>query len=312
MQAIHTFDYIEFTDFIAREVLERFVDGAARPVGSPFSPTLGVPENEAYGFNGVRDWGIQVFDSFRRGKWDLSYAVMVGRGEGIHESSDSDGNKELYLYGSAEYNLPGGRGPRKNGVKLYAWHQSGEREFDSDPSGEEYDRIRYGIGVKALGKLFGSKYKHRIGIELMQGEGMIFVAPFGGVADGNLMNGNLVYAAEKGNKSRGITLDYGFYLNRHWQFDIRYDRHDLLYDTSSTVNPGNERIFKATTLGVNYHFTPKMRLTFNYIFKDAEAPTAYVPMGGFSPMMAGGATRNANTVVDTIDDRYALQFTWIF
>ncbi|VFM98008.1 MAG: hypothetical protein BECKG1743D_GA0114223_105366 [Candidatus Kentron sp. G] len=67
-QAVHTQDYIEFTDFIAREKLERFTDGAAQPAASPDSPSLGVAQNTAYGFNAERGWGIQVFDSFLYGQ----------------------------------------------------------------------------------------------------------------------------------------------------------------------------------------------------------------------------------------------------
>ena len=78
LQGVHTLDYIELTDFVAREVLERFVKGAAKPAGSPASPQLGTPENTAYGINAVRDWGVQVFDSFELERWDLSYAVMLG------------------------------------------------------------------------------------------------------------------------------------------------------------------------------------------------------------------------------------------
>ncbi len=307
LQAIHVFDYIEFTDFTAREILERFTDGAQQPNGSPLAPTLGTPNNKGYGFNGVRDWGVQVFDRFKKDKWDLSYAVKVGRGEGIHESSDTDDNKELYLYGSAEYDLPGGKGIRKHGVKLYAWRQQGKREFSTDPSGREFDRVRQGIGFKALGNLFGSSYKHRVSAELNYADGMIFVAPAGNVPGGNLM-----YAAEKGNKARGLTLDYGFYLNPKWQFDVRWDRNNLLYDTSANVNVGNEREITATTVGVNYYFNPKLRLTFNYIMREAEAPVDYVASGGFTAGQAAVTTSNSRKVVSTLGDRAALQLTWIF
>ena len=78
----------------------------------------------------------------------------MGRGEAISTTDDNKFHPELYLYGSAEYSLPGGRGPRKNGVKLYTWRQQGKRDFASDPTGTSYKRTRQGIGFKAVGKLF--------------------------------------------------------------------------------------------------------------------------------------------------------------
>ena len=312
LQGVHTLDYIEITDFTAREMLERFVTGAAKPAGSPSSPALGVPVNTAYGINALRDWGAQLFDSFKSEQWDLSYALMIGRGEAIQSKKTTNDNPEVYLYTSIEYELPGGRGPWKHGFKTYGWYQKGKREFSTDPDKNEYDRTRYGFGSKLLGRFFASKYKYRLGVELMFADGMIFVAPAGGVANGNVNNGNLQIAAESGNKSRGATLDLGFYPNNKWQFDLRFHQHDLLYQTSVSVNPGNERILTETTLGLNYHFSRKLRLTFNYAFRNVEAPTPYSSTAGFPPAnVSDGLTTNVNTIVNTVDDRLLLQLTWV-
>ena len=316
LQGVHTLDYIELTDFVAREVLERFVKGAAKPAGSPASPALGTPRNSAYGTNAVREWGVQVFDSFVQEDWDLSYAVMLGRGEAISETGGINETPELYLYASAEYRLPGGWGVKKHGVKMYGWYQRGERQFSSDPQDEEYDRVRYGIGTRLLAGIPGSAYKYRLAVELMQADGMIFFAPAGGVANGNVDNGNLQIAAEDDNKSRALTVDLGFLPNNKWQFDLRYHRHDLLYDTASTVNPGNERELTDITLGLNYHFSRKLRLTINYIFRDVNAPEPYASSapGGRFPIkpVADGITENANRIVNTVDDRAGIQLTWLF
>ncbi|MCK5664668.1 MAG: hypothetical protein KAI17_14350, partial [Thiotrichaceae bacterium] len=248
----------------------------------------------------------------KNNQWDLSYAVMLGRGEAIQEKNTTNDNHELYLYTSAEYDLSGGRGPGKNGLKFYGWYQNGKREFSTDPDKNEYDRKRYGFGSKLLGRFFASKYKYRLGVELMFADGMIFVAPAGGVANGSVNNGNLQIAAESGNKSRGATLDLGFYPNNKWQFDLRFHRHDLLYQTSENINPGNERILTDTTLGLNYHFSRKIRLTLNYIFRNVEAPTPYASTTGFPPSnVSDGLTSNVNTIVNTVDDRILLQLTWI-
>ena len=312
LQGVHTLDYIELTDFTAREVLERFVTGAEKPAGSPSSPSLGEPTNTAYGINAVRDWGIQAFDSFNSNLWDLSYAVMLGRGEAIQEKNATNDNLELYLYSSAEYDLPGGLGAGKNGLKFYGWYQNGKREFSTDPNNKEYGRKRYGFGSKVLGRFFASKYKYRLSLELMFADGMIFLAPAGGVANGNVNNGNLQIAAESGNKSRGATLDLGFYPNNKWQFDLRFHQHDLLYQTAATINPGNERVLTDTTLGLNYHFSRKIRLTFNYVFRNVKAPTPYSSTTGFPPTdVSAGLTSNVNTIVDTVEDRILLQLTWV-
>jgi hypothetical protein len=301
-QGIATFDYIDFTDFTAREILERFVTGVTAPAAPGFAgaqANVGTPVSKAYGFSAARDWGVQLFDSFKKDQWDLSYAVKVGRGEAISTTDDNEFHPELYLYASAEYDLPGGRGPRKNGVKLYAWRQQGKRDFSSDLTGKDYKRVRQGVGFKAVGKLFGSQYKHRLSGELMQASGVIFLAP-----GGNVVGGPLQMALGEGNKALGWYLDYGFHLDKHWQFDIRYDEDKLLYKTASDVDPGNERKITGLTLGVNYHFTPKLRLTANYTHRKAEAPVAY----------AGSAalTKDVRTTVANLDDRVALQLTWIY
>ena len=312
LQGVHTLDYIEFTDFTSRELLERFVSGAEKPAASPASPSMGTATNTAYGINAARDWGIQLFNAFRNDLWELSYAVMLGRGEAIQQNSTSSDYPELYLYASAEYDLPGGLGTSKNGVKVYSWYQKGKREFSSDPDRHEYDRKRYGVGSRLLGRFFKSKYKYRLAAELMYADGMIFIAPAGGVANGNVSNGNLQIAAESGNKSRGATIDIGFYPDNRWQFDLRFHRHELLYQTTATINPGNERILSDTTLGLNYHFSRKIRLTFNYVFRNAEAPTSYASSDSFPPDNAAAAlTANVDTIVNNVEDRILLQLTWL-
>jgi len=319
-QGVATIDFIQFTSFNATQVLENFYAGNANAVGNAggaSSTQLGTAQYSAYGFSAVRDWGIQVFDSFKvaNKSWDLSYAVKVGRGESISRGSDSDNNEELYLYASAEKLLPGGRGPRKNGVKMYAWHQSGERQFYTDTTDQEFDRTRYGVGIKALGKFFGSKYKHRFGAELEYAKGMIFMGPAAGAARGNATAGpgSVAFAADEDNKSRAFQVEYGFYLNKNWQFDVRWAREQRLYETSSDINDGSEREIDETTLGVTYHFTKKSRLTFNYAFRDVDAPNSYDASTGIgNATVRSRIDNNVNTVTDSIGDRVGLQLTYIF
>lgn len=318
-QGLEATDYVFLTDFVQRVQIERFIDGNAkgiraipgqgyggqRPNGQ--DPITGNVSRWGYDTDVGRDWGVQFFDAFKREKWTHTYSVMFGNGNGIHRG-DNNSDKDLNLYFSSEYDLPGGKGPFKHGLKMYGYHQKGVRNFVVDPSGtqsEDFDRIRYGIGARAIGHLFGEdRGRHRLAFELMFAEGMINYTPTGNMADAPY-GGLVQFAAEKGNKAKGLTLDYGYYLNKRWQFDARYSRNNLLYETANTAywGPSDERILTYTTLGVNYYFAPKTRLTFNYEFRKAEAPT---------PAATVAATTNANEITGSVGDRVGLRFTHSF
>lgn len=306
-QAIHVYDYIEFTDFVAREILERFVTGNLAPAPKGGRPTAfttqGTPVNEGYGFNAGRDWGLQLFDRFKQGSWSLSYAAMIGNGDSISVSNlRFDNNLDYTFYLSSAYALTGGKGIFKHEIKTYAWYQGGVRNFSSDPENKTFDRKRYGFGIKALGELWG--IKQRFSAELNFADGMLFVSPLGGVA-GNPLR----FAAEEGNKSRGVSIDYGIYPHQYLQFYIRYDRHDLLYEQAGSWTRQDERIIETITLGAQFIFTPKVRLTFNYLFRDAHAPH---PSEIYSDPANAVITHNVKQTLKTLGDRIAVQFTWIF
>ncbi|MGD8711686.1 MAG: phosphate-selective porin O and P, partial [Thiohalophilus sp.] len=74
LQAIHVFDYINFTSVTNQLMLERFP--AATDVMRIPAPTPDANMN-AYStpVGAFRDTGIQVFDSFRNGSWEHSYAI---------------------------------------------------------------------------------------------------------------------------------------------------------------------------------------------------------------------------------------------
>ncbi len=298
MQGVEAQDYIFPTDFVARVQQERFIHGNAQTGAAvPGQGYAGNISAYGYDFDAGRDWGVQVFDAFKRDKWIYSYAVMLANGNGIRQG-DNNGDKDVNLYFSAEYDLPGGKGPLKHGVKYYGYHQQGARNFTIDAAGtssQDFDLIRYGIGAKALGELFGAAAgKHRLGFELMYADGMIHYMPTGNIADGAYGGNVMQIAAERGNKARGITLDYGYYFNPSWQFDVRYSRDDLLYQTAGVWKPSDQRVFEFLAVGVNYHFTPKTRLTADYEFRHAWAPNA---------SSNAVQTRNANIMLDSVGDR---------
>ncbi|RDH85304.1 MAG: hypothetical protein DIZ80_02485 [endosymbiont of Galathealinum brachiosum] len=293
-QGIVAQDYIEFTDFAAREVLERFTTGNTRtsPSGGTNS-SIGTPVTESNGFNGARDWGIQVFDSFKQQEWDFSYAFMLGRGAGIYESDRPQDPLEQYYYLSAEQNLEGGKGPWKHGMKYYAWLQKGVRVFETDPLQQEFDRLRYGIGLRSQGPLFGMKARQRFDVGYMVADGMVFVGPAGGVKGGNIM-----IAAEDGNRSQAFSVDYGHFVAPKWELMLRWDKHELLHETDDVVwTEGDARNITTMTYGIQHHFTKKLKLAFNFIDKKVTAPNEPNPV--------------VQNVVGSVGNRYSLQLTWI-
>jgi hypothetical protein len=314
-QAVDVNSYIWPSDFIARVQTEKFVRTNSKGTTPIPGQSDGTSSFSGYDADAGRDWGIQFFDAFKSGKWTHTYAVMFGNGSGIHKIRDYNSKKDLNLYFSSEYDLPGGKGPHKHGVKLYGYHQQGTRNFEINSRGDlsrDFDFTRYGFGVKAVGPIFGEgRGKHRLGVEFMHANGMIFVAPTGNVVD-EAFGGQIQIAAEKGNKARGVTLDYGYYFNEKWQFDIRYAQHDLLYATADNNfwRPEDKRVVKQLTLGTTYHFTPQTRLTFNIEARDAKAPNRVTSL----PNDAANerATSNARTVTGAVGARFGLRVTHQF
>jgi hypothetical protein len=145
----------------------------------------------------------------------------------------------------------------------------------------------------------------------MYANGMIFYTPTGNVVD-EAFGGQIQIGAEKGNKARGITFDYGWYMNEKWDFGIRYARHDVLYNTIGTAlwNAADERIIKQLTFAVNYNFSPATRLTFNVEPRDAQAPNPVTV--GPNAAFRTRATNNANIVTDAVGARFGLQLTHQF
>lgn len=327
LQALPAMDYALPTDFFGRVQMERFAEGNSKSgkaiAGQGYAGSL---SSYGYDADAGRDWGVQFFDAFKSGQWTHTYAVMVGNGNGIHQN-DNNSSKDVNLYWSSEhelrgassqYTLPVTKGPLKHGAKLYGYYQRGVRNFIVDAAGTEsqdFDRIRYGVGAKALGRLFGDDWgKHRLGLELMYADGMVFTSPTGNVADGLFGGNTMQFAAEKGNKARGVTVDYGYYLNKHWQFDLRYSKNDLLYETAGVWLPVDERIYTDITLGTNYHFSPKTRLTFDYTFRDVDAPNSAVPVSGTAAAINNAAVQTSNNEILTgsVGNRLDIRLTHMF
>ena len=308
LQAIHVFDYINFTWVTQQMLLERFPNRTY----SPNIPAQTLPpEVSLQGFDesvgAFRDVGVQVFDAFKFGNdWEFSYAAMVGNGNGLNFSDNND-DKDVYLYASLE-KIYGGRGPRREGLKLFAWTHNGTRTADiscENPEGEEaeptcpsqdtvhnpqdYDRDRYGAGFKFLRKGL------RISGEYMKGEGMIWQAPHNptfGIGPGQGRPGapgNGAFA-----EANGYYIEGGYrFPGTKWELDLRYDVYNRLDGDRFEIQ------YKRTTLGVQYFFNPRVRVAMNYEFRSGEAQN-----------FPAGAGPNAQ--VDGIDDRIGVQVTGIW
>ncbi len=328
-QAIHVFDYINFTEVAQQMMMERFPNKQWTPNRNNttgFAYTDGDNETAFNGFNkpvgAFRDVGVQVFDSFKFGSWDTTYAAMYGNGNGVN-LGDNDKNKDVYLYLSTEW-IFGGKGPRRQGWKFFVWGQDGKRTLynpdtpraggpgtDNEPGGkQEYSRKRYGIGTKFNNGLF------RVTTEYLQGKGMIFLGPdnptftmtaptgAGGCVAGDPNNVCPLLADGRKGESAGYYIDLGWYIpSTAWELDVRYDFYDRLTDAEKLAGPCAFNFeFKTLTVGTNYHFNKKSRITVNAAkrdFKSVDCPDA----------ATGG---NPNNNLEGIDMRYSVQLTHIF
>jgi hypothetical protein len=314
LQAIHVFDYINFTWVTNQMLLERFPNRVYTPNNPPATLPPGYRLNAfERGVGAFRDVGVQIFDWFDMGNdWELSYAVMFGNGNGLN-FTDNDDNKDTYVYASVE-KVYGGRGPRREGLKFFAWSHSGKRTADlsadscangntfpacgAGGSGristvhnpQEYDRDRMGLGFKYL------RNGIRISGEYMEGEGMIWQAPHNSTFA--IGPGQGIPTAPAGNgafaEGTGYYIEGGWRIPKtKWELDLRYDQYNRLDGNQFEIQ------FKRTTLGVQYFFNPRVRLAINYEARSGEAPN-----------FPAGAGPNGN--VDGIDDRIALQVTGIW
>ncbi len=302
LQAIHVFDYINFSNVVNQMILERFFDGdGSTTAGNGTGVCAGGTANVACAnkpngpVSAFRDVGVQVFNTFKSGDWEHSYAVMYGNGNGIARG-DNDDNKEVYLYWASEW-VFGGKGPRREGMKLYAWSQDGKRTLTGATAAGgtggagEYDRERSGVGLTFR------KGSQRAAFEYITADGMIFNGTDGGAVAGSANNagtGTASFNVATTGEADGWYLHYGWAFHPKWELDVRYDILNRLTD-----NTNGERKFETWTLGMQYFFNKKTRLIANYEVRDAEAPNQ-------------ASSAAANQILDSMDDRISLQLLAIF
>ena len=279
LQAIHVFDYVNFTGATNGLLLERFFDADGSTAGAVNAPNGPV--------GAFRDVGVQIFDTFKKGNWEHSYAAMIGNGNGITRGENND-SQETYLYWASEL-VYGGKGGRRQGLKLYAWNQTGKRTYKGSTTENDRDRSGFGLTFR--------KGKHRAAFEHIMADGMIFNGTDGGATPGARNNANTASAgfnmATTG-EADGSYIHYGYAINNKWEVDARYDIYNRLTNSSA-----GERKFETVTLGAQYFMNKKSRFIINYEMRDGEAPNL-------------ASTAGPNRILSSIDDRISVQILTIF
>lgn len=276
LQAIHVFDYINFTTVGNQLMLERHPASGDVFDGPDATPNASMnAHSKAVG--AFRDVGLQVFDTFASDGFEFTYAVMYGNGNGLNYS-DNDDNKDIYAYVSSEW-IYGGKGGRRQGLKLFAWHQDGKRTNVYDTT-EVLDRTRSGIGMKYLKKPF------RVTAEYLTGDGMIF--------QGQHRPDN-THGSYNTEEASGYYLDFGWYIpGSNWELDARYDSYTR-GESHGTSAASDESRYDTITVGAQYHFNKKTRVNMEYSDRDFESDTTAV-----------------NNQLKGVKSRLALQVTHIF
>ncbi len=288
LQAIHVFNYVNFTRITGQQLLERFFDED----GSRIGVGEGVANKPNGAIGAFRDIGIQLFDTFKFGTWEHSYALMIGNGNGI-DRGDNDGNKDYYLYW-ASAKVFGGKKARRQGWKGFAWYQNGKRtlNYANGVSGQqEFDRTRWGLGTTYL------KGRLRFAAEYIQADGMIFNGIDGGAVAGSLNNAGTAEASFNvltDDSADGGYLDVGYRVLPKLELDLRYDIEHRGTDVAT-----RQRDFETWTLGLQWFFSKKARLIANYEIRNADAPG--LPAGSVP-----------NRILDGMDDRLSVQVLAVF
>jgi hypothetical protein len=284
LQAIHVFNYINFSAAFDQLLLERFFDGDGSDTQD---------ENKPTGFGAYRDIGVQVFDWFNWLGFEHSYAAMVGNGNGLNRT-DNNSEKDYYLYWASEKVFGGSTGARREGWKLFGWYQKGERtlEYVNGVAGkQDFDRKRWGFGTTyRKGKLRGAA-------EYVDADGMVLNGTDGGAVPGSRNNAGTQTASfniAPDGKGHGYYVDLGYRVIPKLELDVRYD----YLDRVENEDP-NEREFTNWTIGAQWFFNKKTRALLNYEIRDAKAPN-------FS------SSAPPNQILDETDNRLSLQLLAIF
>ncbi|HHS99258.1 MAG TPA: porin, partial [Thiomicrospira sp.] len=272
-KGIPVFNYVNFTTATDRLLIERHFTNSSGDTGR--SAPVGA----------VRDMGIQVFDSFKKDEWEHSYALMLGNGNGL-AFNDIDNDKDTYLYLSTEKVFGQSKGPRRHGMKFYAWSHNGKRTIDGT-SGHKRDRA--GLGAT----YFDGKY--RVAAEYMVADGMLYNGTTGARTPAN----GGTFSVLKDQKADGYQLDLGYRIKPNIELNARYDVLNHATDSNGDGGDAAERLFTTTTLGGQYFFNKKTSVRLNYEIRNAEAPNL-------------NSTDAPNVILSGLDNRLSAQLLMVF
>ena len=289
-QGIMGFNYINMTNLANQQLIERpfWTDGNqpcmlsgrggtgadANTSNAQYLKFCNVKMPDMFRANAVavRDTGIQLFDTFKSGAWEHSYAVLVGNGGISQDNRENQFDTTVYLSSEKVYS---GKGPFRDHLKLYAWATRGKRSiYDSallhtgstpDASKKMYDRNLTGLGLTY------QKNKFRFWAEYIVADGMIFTGSTGGAVPGAISNDGAEVAqfllSPKG-KADGGYIDFGYKIIPKLELLARYD----WYNRVTNLGAKAERRYDTTTLGLQYRFNKKAKFLFNYEFRTLKAP----------------------------------------
>ena len=319
-QGIMTWNYINMTNLANQQLVERpfWTDGntACRIADNGSGSPLSHANYQKY-CNGdlqtqfrssavaVRDTGIQLFDTFKDGSWEHSYAVLYGNGGA--NKDNRDGEFDTSLYWSSE-KIFSGKGPWRDHMKFFAWNTSGKRTIydsatlnagdDQTAAERKYDRNLTGVGFTY------QQNKIRFWAEYIKADGMIFNGSTGGAVPGALSNdGETVsqFLISPTGESDGGYIDFGYKVTPKIELDVRYDWYNRVTNLAATA----ERFYGTTTLGLQYKFNKKTKLLVNYEMREFDAPNN-------APSSTAGAAGVPNKIAESMTDKISAQVFVLF
>jgi len=271
-------DYVNFTN-----VTFRLINYQPVKRNNDYTSLKGIPVDTKTGVRAFRDTGIQLFDAFRFGNQEFTYAAMIANGSSINEIDD---NRNKAFYARLQWSwifddVVGYYDTARQDLSTFAWYQQGDQEFD----GDSYKTVRQGLGFSYV------KQPYHLTAEYMWGDGMIVLPSTFRDAPG------LVFPDSQ-NEGRGWYVDGGLFVTRNIALEARYDVLELLPNDSQM-----ETTLKTITLGAQYYFSKRNRISLNYEFRNYDL--AAVPV---TPTFQNAT----NQLSSAIDDRLAIQYTLRF
>lgn len=264
MQGYMGYNFLSVFPSVTGQLMQpNFYDKSTTYKINPANGGYLVPGANLSSVNGFRYPGIEALDWFSLKKnLELSYGVMLGS-YGKQFESDSfngpivAGRLQLsYLYG-------GGGSFFRNDLTGFVWYQQARPQLNGISSTMK----RSGFGVtyrQGYMKTGGRSLK----AEYMSGTGNIAApAPFNQEPGLVPAQYQTTFFPGSNNKASGYYLSAGLFVTPKIELIARYDYYDRLPNL-----PSQERIFKNTGFGVQYHVTPVTRIVVDYFIRKTNIP----------------------------------------